>query len=104
MAQELSKELPEQKPAAPVKEPMEQELEAPASFTSPEELYQDLITSIRRYHPSDDISLVEKAYLLAMIVPAAVPQKKQHSRTRGYVRVILRAISLTCQKSSCSSL
>ncbi len=47
------------------KEPLEQELEAPPPFTSPEELYQDLITSIRRYHPSDDISLVEKAYLLA---------------------------------------
>ncbi len=67
MAQELSKELPEQKTAASTleKEPLEQELEAPASFTSPEELYQDLIASIRRYHPSDDISLVEKAYLLA---------------------------------------
>ena len=67
MAQELSKESLEQKPAEPeaFKEPLEQELEAPASFTSPEELYQDLITSIRRYHPSDDISLVEKAYLLA---------------------------------------
>ena len=64
---ETAKEPPEQKTAVPetAKEPLEQELEAPASFTSPEELYQDLITSIRRYHPSDDISLVEKAYLLA---------------------------------------
>lgn len=41
------------------------ELENPADFTSPEELYQDLIRSIRKYHPSDDISLVEKAYRLA---------------------------------------
>ncbi len=48
-----------------IREPEEQELEAPASFTSPEELYQDLIRSIRRYHPSDDITLVEKAYHLA---------------------------------------
>jgi len=42
------------------------ELEKPADFTSPEELYQDLIKSIRKYHPSDDISMVEKAYKLAM--------------------------------------
>ena len=34
-------------------------------FTSPEVLYQDLIDSIHRYHPSDDISMVEKAYRLA---------------------------------------
>lgn len=40
-------------------------LENPADFTSPEELYQDLIKTIRRYHPSDDISMVEKAYNIA---------------------------------------
>ena len=37
------------------------ELEAPADFTSPDVLYDDLIKTIRRYHPSDDISMVEKA-------------------------------------------
>ena len=41
------------------------ELENPADFTSPEELYQELIKSIRKYHPSDDISLIEKAYTIA---------------------------------------
>ncbi|MEW4414799.1 bifunctional (p)ppGpp synthetase/guanosine-3',5'-bis(diphosphate) 3'-pyrophosphohydrolase [Clostridium sp. AN503] len=41
------------------------ELENPADFTSPEELYQDLIRSIRKYHPSDDISMIEKAYTIA---------------------------------------
>ena len=41
------------------------ELEAPADFTSPEELYQELIQRIRRYHPSDDISMIEKAYKVA---------------------------------------
>ena len=41
------------------------ELENPADFTSPEELYQDLIKSIRKYHPSDDISQIEKAYKIA---------------------------------------
>lgn len=32
---------------------------------SPEELYQELIDKVKRYHPSDDISLIEKAYQLA---------------------------------------
>ncbi len=34
-------------------------------FTSPEALYEELIASIRRYHPSADISLVKKAYKVA---------------------------------------
>lgn len=46
-------------------EKVEKELEAPADFTSPEVLYGDLIKSIRKYHPSDDISMVEKAYNIA---------------------------------------
>ena len=44
---------------------LERELEAPASFTSPEILYKDLIRSIYKYHPSDDISMVERAYQIA---------------------------------------
>ena len=34
-------------------------------FQSPEQLYQDLIDRVRKYHPSDDISLIEKAYRTA---------------------------------------
>ncbi len=34
-------------------------------FTTPDELYEELIASIRKYHPSADISLVEKAYRVA---------------------------------------
>ena len=34
-------------------------------FTSPEELYNELIASIRKYHPSADISMIEKAYRIA---------------------------------------
>ena len=34
-------------------------------FTSPDDLYEELIASIRKYHPSTDISLVEKAYRVA---------------------------------------
>ena len=48
-----------------IKEKLDIELEAPASFTSPETLYADLIKGIRRYHPSDDISMIEKAYQVA---------------------------------------
>lgn len=34
-------------------------------FTSPDILYRDLVASIRKYHPSDDLSMIEKAYQLA---------------------------------------
>ncbi|MDO4475621.1 MAG: bifunctional (p)ppGpp synthetase/guanosine-3',5'-bis(diphosphate) 3'-pyrophosphohydrolase [Lachnospiraceae bacterium] len=34
-------------------------------FTSPEILYQELISSVRKYHPSDDLSQIEKAYQIA---------------------------------------
>ena len=47
------------------KEKVDIELEAPASFTSPDELYNKLINAIRRYHPSDDISMIERAYQVA---------------------------------------
>ncbi len=40
-------------------------IEAMEEFLSPEELYQDLILRVRKYHPSDDISLIEKAYHVA---------------------------------------
>ena len=47
------------------KEKLDIELEAPADFTSPEVLYQDLIRAIRKYHPSDDLTMIEKAYKIA---------------------------------------
>ena len=34
-------------------------------FQSPEQLYEDLIARVRKYHPSDDISMIEKAYRVA---------------------------------------
>ncbi|MDF2510179.1 MAG: (p)ppGpp synthetase, RelA/SpoT family [Herbinix sp.] len=37
----------------------------PADFTAPEILYKELVDKIRSYHPSADISLVEKAYNIA---------------------------------------
>ncbi len=36
-----------------------------SDFTDPAELYEHLIDNVRRYHPSDDISLIEKAYDIA---------------------------------------
>ena len=47
------------------KEKLDIELEAPADFTSPEVLYQDLIRAIQKYHPSDDLTMIEKAYKIA---------------------------------------
>ena len=37
-------------------------IEAIEEFQSPESLYEGLILRVRKYHPSDDISLIEKAY------------------------------------------
>lgn len=34
-------------------------------FTSPEQLYDELIASVRKYHPSTDMSLIEHAYQVA---------------------------------------
>ena len=36
-----------------------------SDFTSPEVLYQELISSVRKYHPSTDISMIETAYKVA---------------------------------------
>jgi GTP pyrophosphokinase len=47
------------------KQGLDTELEAPADFTSPEVLYEELVKSIRRYHPSDDITMIKKAYQIA---------------------------------------
>ncbi len=54
----LEKERPE-------KRKVDVDLEAPADFTSPDVLYEELVRSIRRYHPSDDITMIEKAYHIA---------------------------------------
>ncbi len=40
-------------------------IEPIGEYNGPEDLYQDLISRVRKYHPSDDISLIEKAYRLA---------------------------------------
>ncbi len=40
-------------------------IQAMDEYLSPEELYRDLISRVRKYHPSDDITLIEKAYKIA---------------------------------------
>ena len=41
------------------------DLSTPADFTPPEDLYKELITRILTYHPSADITMIEKAYKVA---------------------------------------
>jgi guanosine-3',5'-bis(diphosphate) 3'-pyrophosphohydrolase len=55
-----------------IEEERQQEIEAVDAsvkkmkdFTSPEYLYNELVNSIRKYHPSTDISMIEKAYQVA---------------------------------------
>ena len=42
-----------------------QSIPAPAEFTEPEVLFENLVNKIKSYHPSSDITMVEKAYRLA---------------------------------------
>ncbi len=44
----------------------ERNIKVMEDFTSPEQLYQELIQSVVRYHPSTDISMIEKAFRVAM--------------------------------------
>ena len=37
----------------------------PEDFTEPEVLFQKLISMVKKYHPSDDVHLIEKAYKIA---------------------------------------
>ena len=40
-------------------------LATPEDFTPPDELYKDLVEKVKLYHPSDDFSMIEKAYRIA---------------------------------------
>ncbi len=40
-------------------------IEPMKEYQSPDEIYRDLIECVKKYHPSDDISLIEKAYKVA---------------------------------------
>ena len=40
-------------------------VKAPEDYQDPEQLYQALVARVRKYHPSADISMIEKAYRIA---------------------------------------
>ena len=66
MAEDLRKSESEIKEDVDLKlEGPERIVPSPPDFTPPEELYQDLLDTIRKYHPSDDISGIERAYKVA---------------------------------------
>ena len=57
-------------------------LERPKDNTPPEELYKRLIDTIASYHPSDDLSMIEKAYKVAK------EQHKDQKRKSGEPYII----------------
>lgn len=57
-------------------------LEHPKDNTPPEVLYQQLIRDIRKYHPSGDLSMIEKAYHVA------AKQHKDQKRKSGEPYII----------------
>lgn len=48
-----------------IEEASEDSMRSMEDFTSPDELYQELLRSVAKYHPSDDLSMIEKAYAVA---------------------------------------
>ncbi|MDD6328848.1 MAG: bifunctional (p)ppGpp synthetase/guanosine-3',5'-bis(diphosphate) 3'-pyrophosphohydrolase [Lachnospiraceae bacterium] len=48
-----------------VSETLKKELSKPNDFTAPDILYAQLIDTIQKYHPSSDVSMVDKAYAIA---------------------------------------
>ncbi|MGI6011499.1 MAG: RelA/SpoT family protein [Ruminococcus sp.] len=44
---------------------VEKSVKSMEDFTSPEELYRELISSVKKYHPSDSVHMIEKAYEIA---------------------------------------
>ncbi len=43
----------------------EKDISRPEDFTDPDILYQNLVNTVRTYHPSTDFSMIERAYRLA---------------------------------------
>lgn len=70
---------------------MKKELTRPNDFTEPEVLYQELIDKIKMYHPSTDLSMVEKAYRIAK---AAHGEQKRKSGEPYIIHPLCVAIIL----------
>lgn len=59
-------------------------VKAPADYQNPDELYNSLIARIQKYHPSADISMVEKAYCIAK--NAHEGQKRKSGKPISFIR------------------
>ncbi len=57
--------MPDQKHITMEKTEESDKLATPKDFTAPEELYKELLRKVALYHPSDDFSMIEKAYHVA---------------------------------------
>ena len=80
------------------KEKLDIELEAPADFTSPEVLYQDLINTIRKYHPSDDITMIEKAYPLCVAIILADLEMDKETIAAGLLHDVVEDTIMTLEQ------
>lgn len=63
----------------------------PEDFTEPEVLFQKLISMVKKYHPSDDVHLIEKAYKIAY--KAHDGQKENRASLISFIRSV-SALSL----------
>ena len=70
-------------------------------FTSPEVLYEELIASVKKYHPSTDISMIQKAYEVAR--EAHKDQKRNQESRISYILFVwqsyLQILSWTKKRS-----
>ncbi len=70
-------------------EEVEANVKCMKDFTSPEQLYEELIRSIRKYHPSTDISMIEKAYRIA--AKAHEGQKRKSGSLISFIPCVWRS-------------
>ncbi|MDO4632631.1 MAG: bifunctional (p)ppGpp synthetase/guanosine-3',5'-bis(diphosphate) 3'-pyrophosphohydrolase [Eubacteriales bacterium] len=61
----LTKEKTEKKDRLAEIKRVEARVKSMDDFTDPQKLYEELMASVRRYHPSADLSMIEKAYHIA---------------------------------------
>ena len=64
-----------------------------AEFLSPDELYEDLIRRVKKYHPSGDITLIEKAYEKAIDEETELVIQKREEQTNAEVEKLQEQIS-----------
>ena len=85
-----------------VDETIEQEMKIPKpkDYTPAEELFQKLLSEIRKYHPSDDLSMVEKAYYAAKAAHEGQVRKSGEPYIIHPVNVALILAELELDKES----